>query len=110
AASTASFAADAIVAEEVVIVDTTFNWSGVYVGAQAGYGFNGNSEYIYNDDPDSSYGYEHDLDGALAGAYVGYNYQFSNGVVLGAELDAAWADINGSGATADSGDYSASTD
>jgi len=110
AASTAVFAADAIVAEEVVIVDTTFNWSGVYVGAQAGYGFSGSADYIYENDPDASYNYEHDLDGALAGAYVGYNYQFSNNVVLGAELDAAWADIDGSGATGDSDPYSAITE
>jgi outer membrane immunogenic protein len=110
AASTA-LAADAIV-EEVAIVDVApeWNWSGVYVGAQAGYGFSGNADYIYEDDPDSSYNYQHDVDGALAGAYLGYNYQFGNGVVLGAELDAAWTDIDGSGATADSGDYSSRTE
>lgn len=65
-----AFAADAVV-EEVVVVDSAYNWSGVYLGAQAGYSFSGNADYIYDQDPVSSYNYQHDLDGALAGAYVG---------------------------------------
>lgn len=109
AAAGPAFAADAVV-DEVVVVESGYNWSGVYVGAQAGYSFSGNADYIYENDPDSSYNYQHDVDGALAGAYLGYNYQFSNGVVLGAEVDAAWTDIDGAGGTADSDEYNSRTE
>ncbi len=98
-------AADAIV-EEVVVVEGAYNWSGMYIGAQAGYAVGGKADYTYDD---SDYNYSHDLDGWLGGVYIGYNYQFANQVVLGAEADIAWGDINGSGATADSDPYSAST-
>ncbi len=40
----------------------------------------------------SNYDYEHDPDGFIGGAYAGYNYQFTNGVVLGGEADIVWGD------------------
>ena len=46
-------AADAIV-DEVVVVDTAYNWSGVYVGGQVGYAF-GSADYTYDpNDPDQN--------------------------------------------------------
>src|SRR5687768_8058092 len=87
-------AADAIV-DEVVVVDTAYNWSGVYVGGQVGYAF-GSADYTYDpNDPDqnSDYDYDHNPDGFIGGVYAGYNYQFTNGVVLGGEADIVWGDL-----------------
>ena len=86
-------AADALV-EEAVVVDGTYNWSGVYLGAQLGYAIGGSADYVY--DVDFDYNYNNDPDGIFGGLYAGYNYQFSNGIVLGVEGDIAWGDINGS--------------
>lgn len=101
-------AADAVV-DEVVVVDSAYNWSGVYVGGQVGYVFDGSADYVYENDPDSSYNYNHDLDGFIGGAYVGYNYQFSNNIVLGGEADIAWGDLKDSTRDLGAGDYSAET-
>jgi len=106
---TANFAAaaDAIV-EEVVVMDSAYNWSGVYVGAQLGYGFSGDADYVYDNGSDSDFDYANDLDGIFGGVYAGYNYQFSNGIVLGAEADVAWGDVSGSAIAGDD-DYSNET-
>lgn len=98
--STFAVAADAVV-EEVVIVDTAYNWSGVYVGGQVGYAFEGRADYDY---ADTDYDYENDLDGFIGGAYVGYNYQFSNNIVLGGEADIVWGNLKDSEIAGD-GDY-----
>jgi len=93
--SSSAFAADA------VFESTTpaFNWSGAYIGAQIGYGVGGHADYVYLDaeDEDGSYDYSNRLRGLLGGVYVGYNHQFSNNVVLGAEADVAFGDVHGSG-------------
>lgn len=83
------FAADAVV-EDVVVVDGAFNWSGVYVGAQAGYAW-GDSRLEF---PGGNFS-EPDPDGFIGGIYGGYNYQFSNNFVLGAEVDVNYSDVNG---------------
>ncbi|MEW9838742.1 outer membrane protein, partial [Mesorhizobium marinum] len=90
----ASFAdtADAVV-EEVVVVDTTYNWSGVYVGGQIGYAFDGSADYVHEG---ISGFYSHDPDGLIGGIYAGYNYQFANGIVLGGEADIALGDVEDS--------------
>lgn len=88
----AAKAADAVV-EDVVVVDTAYNWSGVYVGAQIGYGW-GDSDLTFGDGPAFS---NPESDGVLGGAYLGYNAQLSNNVVVGVEGDFAFADLQGSG-------------
>lgn len=77
-ASTAAFAADAVV-EEVVPVDVVpgFTWTGGYLGGFAGYAW---QDFKYDDE-------KADEGGFLGGVYVGYNYQFTNNVVLGVEAD-----------------------
>ena len=99
-------AADAVV-EEVVIVDSTYNWSGVYLGAQLGYAVGGSADYVY--DADFAYNYSNDPDGIFGGLYAGYSYQLSNGIVLGVEGDIAWGDINGSGVAPGDASWSNST-
>lgn len=86
-----AYAADAVV-EEVPVV-ASFDWSGFYVGLQAGYlasefdiTFPGNPEFATK--PDN--------DGFVGGIYGGYNYQFSNNWVIGAE-----GEFNGASADGD---------
>lgn len=66
-----------------------FDWTGFYLGLNAGYGFNG----FYGDDVAVT-GYGHigslDVNGGFFGGQVGYNYQI-NQIVLGLEGDVQWA-------------------
>jgi outer membrane immunogenic protein len=62
-----------------------YNWTGFYVGINGGGAFGGS-----NWDLNGS----RNISGGLVGGTVGYNYQFSQ-VVLGAEGDIDWTDING---------------
>lgn len=104
-------AADAVV-EEVVVAESAYNWSGIYVGGQVGYAL-GNADYIYEpDDPiaDSTYDYAHDPDGFIGGVYAGYNYQFANRVVLGGEADIAWGNVEDSAFAPGDDQYSATTE
>jgi outer membrane immunogenic protein len=87
----AAFAADAVV-DEVVVVDSAYNWSGVYVGAQLGYAW-GDSEMELLAFPVTS---NPEPDGILGGVYLGYNAQLGNGIVVGAEGDFAFADLHDS--------------
>ncbi|MEO8559283.1 MAG: outer membrane beta-barrel protein [Rhodospirillales bacterium] len=64
---------------------TTYNWSGFYVGAHGGYGF-GTSHAT-----DAGHS---KLKGWQGGLQAGYNWQFS-GVVLGAEIDGTYSGIDG---------------
>lgn len=57
-----------------------FNWSGLYVGAHAGYGW-GSKEWS-DVGPFSS----HDIDGFIGGGQVGYNFQVGQ-IVFGVEGD-----------------------
>ncbi|MGX9148369.1 outer membrane protein [Mesorhizobium sp. 128a] len=90
--ASSAFAADAVV-QEVVGVAPVFSWTGGYIGLQAGYAW-GNS----NIDQIGGPGFvDIDPDGFLGGVYAGYNYQMSNNIVIGAELDVVYANVDGSG-------------
>ncbi len=70
-----------------------FNWSGFYVGAQAGYGW-GNTNRTYTD------GYSPptlNINGWVLGGYLGYNFLVSPSFLLGIEGDINWASVRGSG-------------
>lgn len=103
--ATAASAADAVVEPvEIVEVAPEWNWSGVYIGVHGGYGWaQGDSAYNnpppFDCGPTSFYGCAVDLDpeGAFGGVQAGYNYQFSNGVVLGVEGDWSFASMNDDG-------------
>jgi len=64
-----------------------YNWSGIYVGAHAGYGM-GMKDWITNS-------FDYDVRGFLGGGQIGINQQIGNWVI-GIEADASWAGINGS--------------
>ncbi|MBL8578801.1 MAG: porin family protein [Mesorhizobium sp.] len=80
-----AFAADAIVEEVVVDVPVGFNWTGGYIGAQAGYLW-GDGDFV-----SPAGNVDIGMNGWLGGVYVGYNYQFTNSVVLGIDADYAWS-------------------
>jgi outer membrane immunogenic protein len=73
-----------------------YNWTGLYIGAQAGYGW---AEDEIQDELISSPGVsdwsnKFDIDGATGGIFGGYNYQ--NGQwVFGFELDAELSNVEG---------------
>lgn len=96
--SSAAFAADAIV-EEAVVVEPGFTWTGGYVGGQVGYAW-GDSTADY---PFADGSTEIDPDGWLGGVYIGYNYQLPNNIVLGAEADVVYTDVDGRGQFAEFG-------
>lgn len=70
-----------------------YNWTGFYLGANGGYGWGTTTGDIL---PTHFLG-NHDINGALFGGQIGFNYQFpASPFVLGVEADWDWADINGS--------------
>jgi outer membrane immunogenic protein len=75
-ASTAALAADVIAEQPAApapVVTPVFSWTGVYLGANLGYGW-----------ADAGAG---DRSGFVGGGQIGYNYEFDNHLVLGIEGD-----------------------
>jgi outer membrane immunogenic protein len=85
----AAHAADLTTAPENVAASASaFNWTGAYAGVHAGYGWADlDTEFT------EVYGVGNKPDGFFGGGQVGYNYQFSNNIVLGIEADAAVGDL-----------------
>jgi outer membrane immunogenic protein len=83
-----------------------WNWTGFYIGGNAGYSWGrGNSDVSYFNTvtglpiappPGSILGGAYDMNGAIAGGQIGYNWQ-SNNWVFGLEADAQWSDEKGRG-------------
>ena len=84
--------ADAVV-EEVVVVPESFNWTSGYLGLAAGYGW-GDS---FVDFEGMDYTVDLGPEGFIGGVFGGYNYQFTNNVVIGAEADIMYSDMDVSG-------------
>jgi outer membrane immunogenic protein len=84
ALSTSAFAADLPVyqAEPAYVAPVAYDWTGLYVGVQGGYGFG---------DSDGSL----EPEGFLIGGTIGYNQQFDQ-FVAGIEADLAYSDIDDS--------------
>lgn len=70
------------------------SWTGLYLGANAGYGW-GDAALVFDNFPAFSTS-DIGTGGAVGGIHVGYNYQLSSNLVVG--VDVAWmkADIEGS--------------
>lgn len=60
-----------------------YNWSGLYIGANAGYGW-GTVDAQYQFPTDSTGAYSRDVDGSLFGLHVGAQYQWKS-LVFGVE-------------------------
>jgi outer membrane immunogenic protein len=77
------------------------SWTGGYIGVTGGYGW-GDSDFeadvVDSADNTSIIGSSDgsiDVDGFLLGAQAGYDFDFGNGMVLGAVGDMAWSDMDG---------------
>lgn len=76
-------------------VASAYNWTGGYLGLQAGYAWGDSTADYFRQS--GSAATQIDPKGWLGGFYLGYNHQFSNNVVIGVDADAAYADIDGKG-------------
>ena len=96
--STAALAADLgarTYTKAAPIVASTFNWSGFYMGADAGYAFGGSSSGVAIDIAGLlPLSYDANLKGGLGGGFVGYNYQMQQ-FVIGVEADWQAASLRG---------------
>ncbi|AWC20600.1 Opacity protein antigen [Aminobacter sp. MSH1] len=92
-----AIAADAVVYEPVpeAAAQAGFVWTGGYIGLQAGYMVGGSVDHTLATDTNGSYNLS--PDGMFGGLYVGYNQQFANRIVLGAEGDFAIGNAGASG-------------
>lgn len=81
-------------------------WTGFYVGANGGYGWQSTNASITPGDPNTAIvnagvinvpavAKSFDTHGALGGVQLGYNWQFGTNWVAGIEADFDWSDIKG---------------
>ncbi|WP_439273681.1 outer membrane protein [Pseudochrobactrum sp. HB0163] len=96
-----AFAADAIVSapEPAPVEYPAFSWTGGYIGAHGGYGWA--SMHDVNN-PEAS---KVKPKGGFGGLQAGYNWQFDNNVVLGAEADVSFGKIKKSWDGRDTNQY-----
>src|SRR5690242_19466111 len=84
--SSSAFAADVVAPGP-----EAFDWTGFYVGANAGYAWgNSDADGLY-DGGDIQNG-DFDPDGFIVGGQVGYNWQTNSNFVLGLEADLQYSD------------------
>jgi outer membrane immunogenic protein len=81
-----AFAADEMV--EIPVENAGYNWSGVYVGVQGGYGW-GQADIV-----NEGVAYDADLDGGFGGGHVAALWQFDR-FVAGIEGEANYAGLDG---------------
>jgi outer membrane immunogenic protein len=101
---TASAADMAVKARPPIAVDPSYNWTGFYIGLNAGYGWNDDRSVGITGSPLITaaqpvfipFALGLSPEGWLAGGQIGYNYQFAGRGVFGIEADFAWADIQNS--------------
>ncbi|WP_039760884.1 outer membrane protein [Bartonella queenslandensis] len=96
AAASAAQAADVIIPHETApaaIAAPSFSWTGFYIGGQVG-NLSGKVDVYDSEtkkkitDKDSAF----KPSGFMGGIYVGSNVDLGNGIILGVETDAVWAD------------------
>ncbi len=71
-------------------ISAVYNWTGLYVGGNIGAGWSGLSGTNFSDTLGSAFFLASTSVQFLGGGQVGVNYQFSNGVVIGAEAMFDW--------------------
>jgi outer membrane immunogenic protein len=74
-----------------------FSWTGFYIGGDGGYGYATSSGTSANAAGFFPIPYSFNVNGPIAGGFVGGNYQMGT-LVLGAEADWQWANLGGNGA------------
>ena len=65
-------------------IQSVFDWTGLYIGAHAGFG-RGSSSAVLTDPAAAATG--NTFDGMIGGVQAGYNYQLRSGMLLGVEAD-----------------------
>jgi len=77
-----------------VYTTSPYNWTGLYLGVNGGYGWGDTSGGFWSTE---FVGDNYGISGGLFGGQVGYNYQSAGTpLVLGIEADWDWADVDGS--------------
>jgi outer membrane immunogenic protein len=77
-----------------------FSWTGFYIGGDGGFGYATSSGTLADATGLLQVPYSFNVNGPIAGGFVGGNYQIGQ-LVVGAEADWQWADLTGnSGAVA----------
>jgi outer membrane immunogenic protein len=71
--------------------DRAFNWTGLYIGVDAGY-LSGDADYALA--PGTGYASNPKPSGFVGGGHIGYRWQSPSKLVLGVELDAWGADAS----------------
>lgn len=83
------------VAVPAAIIAQSYDWTGFYIGAHAGYGW-GTANYGFNTSGhyNNAIGdrFSHSTSGFLGGGQLGYNWQSGN-LVLGLEGSLTWSDV-----------------
>jgi outer membrane immunogenic protein len=102
----AAFAADLVIeAPAEMVVDSSYDWSGFYIGVHGGYGA-GIAEQLWDlgvvDDP-ATEDVDIDIDGWLLGGHIGANFQ-SGSLVGGVEALLDYAPLGGSDGGTDGDD------
>jgi outer membrane immunogenic protein len=80
-------------------VPYVYNWSGLYVGGEAGFGWASSTSTIVTNppapaEPRGTVENPTNYTGPLGGIYGGYNFQFSN-IVVGIDGDYTWSGLTG---------------
>ncbi len=75
----------------VLAAPVGFTWTGPYLGAVVGYGWN-----TFDRTSGLGSGRSVNAEGGKIGAYGGYNFELGNNVVVGGEADLLWDDVKGS--------------
>lgn len=91
-ASTPAWSADTIAQMPAAAPTASFNWTGAYLGVVGSYNW-GHSNWDFINPGGTNA--DHHTDGGGIGGTIGYNWQFSNNVVLGIEGDLSWLDAKG---------------
>jgi len=73
------------------LVAAAYDWSGVYMGGELGYGWGKATSNAYGLSASDN------TDGAVYGLFLGAQRHFTSGLVLGAQVTYDWASMNGSG-------------
>src|SRR5712672_2043892 len=79
-----AIAADVRLPVKAPHIQTTFDWTGFYIGAHAGFG-RGASNAVLTDPAIGTT--SNVFDGMIAGVQTGYNYRLASGLLLGVEAD-----------------------
>ena len=70
------------------VVAPTFSWTGFYFGGQIGGSWSDTKKLVDLE------GGSLDASGFIGGLYAGYNYDFGNNIVIGAETDWVWSGLH----------------